>query len=96
MHKKASRRSGGQPLTGWNKGYGGSHPSLPILTYGEIPFAVPKVSEGAPKPTQAQLRLAAIICDRLKVAVPEVCVETAKGMSAFIDFYKPRLDALRP
>lgn len=94
MYKKSSRRRGEQPLTGWDKGRRGGYSGLPILVYGKVPFEIPDYPPGGPPPTQAQFRFAGVICSRLKVAIPEACLETRRGMSAFIGFYKPYLDAL--
>lgn len=94
MYKKCSRRRGGQPLTGWSKGRRGGNSGLPIHVYGAIPFEVPDSPPGALPPSEAQISFARVICSRLKVAIPKACLETRRGMSAFIGFYKPSLDAL--
>ena len=93
MYKKASRRTGGSDTSGWDAKkmrFGGG----PVIQkIGTPPFPMPKPDSTDPPPTEKQLRFAYVISVKLRVAIPESCVQHRRCMKAFLDYFAPLLGA---
>lgn len=93
MHKGASRSTGGTPLDGWNTGQQGGLNGPTILVEGKPQFPMPQRSPSDQPPSEGQRKLAALISNKLSVAVPVACMESKPCMRAFLDYYVPRFEA---
>ena len=65
---------------------------MTILKGVSPPFAIPQSVAGDLEPTEKQLRFAHVICRTLNVGIYEDCLHSRPAMTAFLNYYAPRLD----
>lgn len=66
---------------------------MTILKGVSPPFPMPQSTAGDVEPTEKQLRFAYVICRTLNVGIYEDCLHSRRAMTAFLDYYAPRLGA---
>jgi hypothetical protein len=52
---------------------------------------MPEPSSEDRLPSEKQMAFAELISVRLRVAIPEACLKSARCMRAYLDFYAPQL-----
>ena len=65
---------------------------MTILKGVSPPFAMPQSVAGDVEPTEKQMRFAHVICRTLNVGIYEDCLHSRRAMTAFLNYYAPRLD----
>jgi len=90
---KNHRGTGATRLTGWStRPQAGRKSGMTILKGVSPPFQMPQSVAGDVEPTEKQLRFAHVICRTLDVGIYEDCLHSRRAMTAFLDYYAPRLD----